>query len=711
MRPLDALFSPQCVAVVGASRQPGTIGNEILRNLLRCGFSGVVYPVNPRARAVHAVRAYPNVGAVPDEVDLAVVTVPVTAVLEVAQQCAEAGVKALVVISAGFRETGEAGAEREAELLRICRAADMRLVGPNCLGVINADPEVGLNATFAPTWPAHGRIGFLSQSGALGVAILDYGEELGLGVSTFVSVGNKADVSANDMLEYWADDENTDIVLLYLESFGNPRRFSRIAPTVASKKPIVAVKAGRSVAGRRATSSHTGSLAGVDIAADALFWQTGVIRVDTLEELFNTAMLLVNQPIPRGNGVAILTNAGGPGILAADACEARGLVLPELSDDTIAGLRAFLPTEASVTNPIDMIASASPENFERTLKLVLADDKVDSAVVIYVPPIVTDPSDVAQAIQRGAAGSDKPVLCNFLGTHGIPASLRTLKEGRIPSYAFPETAATSLARAARYGQWLARPKGEPTDIPRDQNRGLAVVAAALERQEDVWLRPTETLSLLEAYGVREPALRVVASPEEAAAAAVEIGFPVALKLASDTITHKSDVHGVRLGLVSKEDVFDAYAGMARRVAATGQSMEAAVVQCMASGLGDEPIELIVGVAQDPAFGPLLMVGLGGVAVEVLGDVAVRVCPLRDIDAREMLEDLKSAPLLHGYRGRPKADTDAVIDVMLKISQLVSDLEEVVEIEINPLMVGTPGRGVLAVDTRVRVARPAWTREG
>jgi len=622
------------------------------------------------------------------------------------------GVKSLVVITAGFKEGGGEGAEREAKLVEIARKHQLRVVGPNCLGVINADPEICLDATFAPTYPRHGRLGFLTQSGALGVAILDYGHELGLGVSTFVSVGNKADVSANDMLEYWEHDPQTDIILLYLESFGNPRKFNRIARRVARRKPIIAVKSGRSVAGRRAATSHTGSLAGVDVAADALFWQTGVIRVDTLEQLFNTAMLLAHQPVPQGNRVAILTNAGGPGILAADACETHGLVLPPLSEHTREALLTFLPPEASVGNPVDMIASASPENYERAVRLLLADPEVDSLLVIFVPPIVTHPLEVANAILRGASGSAKPVLCNFLGTHGIPESLRSLKEGSIVSYAFPETAAISLAQATRYGQWLHRPEG--TTVVFDDVDAVAarqVIEAALARGAGPqWLGAGEVQTVLQAYGIRYARSMEARSAEAAAEAASTFGFPVAVKLDSNTITHKTDVKGVRLNLRSTEEVFDAYSGIAHRLEMVGRGEEMAgvVVQEMIP----EGIEVILGASLDPAFGPVVMVGLGGVHVELLKDVALRVHPLCDIDAEEMVEELRGVELLKGYRGAAAADIPALREAILRLDQLLRDVPELVELDLNPLKVLGPDKGVIAVDGRIsveRVGRPVSRR--
>lgn len=702
MDSLRPLFSPRSVAVIGASRRPATIGHEIFNNLIRCGFTGVAYPVHPTAHAVAGVKAWPSVGALPEAVDLAVLVVPAAEVGDTARQCAEAGVKAMVVITAGFRETGEEGAARERALVEIARSAGMRLVGPNCLGLINAAPDVRLNATFAPTWPTLGRVGFLSQSGALGVAILDHSKRLGIGVSSFISVGNRADVSVNDLLEYWENDDNTDIVLLYLESFGNPRRFSRIARRIAEKKPVIAVKSGRSIAGQRAASSHTGSLAGGDAAAEAIAWQTGIIRVDTLEELFNTCMLLANQPVPRGNRVAVLTNAGGPGILAADALEAHGLRVPNFSDATEKALQSILPPEASAKNPVDMIASASPEMYEAALKLLIADPDIDSILTIYVPPIITQPEAVANAIRRGAAGSPKPVLCNFLGTHGLVKSLQSLQEGSIPSYAYPETAAISLARATRYGQWLARPRGSEQEFAVDDAAVTAAIEAALARHSEGWLSPEEVAAVLGAYGIPMARAVVARSPAEASALAESLGFPVAVKLVSDTLTHKSELGGVRLGLTSASAVYDAYAGIQRRLADAGldAQMGGVLVQEMVSG----GIELIVGGTVDPAFGPTILVGLGGVNVEVLDDVAVRIYPLHDIDAEEMLESLRGRRLLAGYRDRPAADVPAVKDVLLRVSQLLGRHPYIAEMDINPLSARVPGEGVVALDARIRVRR-------
>ena len=713
---LDALFRPRSVAVIGASRERGTIGAEIFHNLLDHGFRGPVYPVNPKADVVQSVRAYPSITEVPGPVDLAVIVVPAAASGEILEACGKAGVKAAIVISAGFKETGDAGRDRERALVECARRYGMRLLGPNCLGVLNTEPGVQLDATFAPTYPPAGRIAFSSQSGALGLAILEYAAELNLGISQFVSVGNKADVSGNDLLEFWENDPGTDLVLLYLESFGNPRRFTQIARRVGRRKPIVAVKSGRTTAGVRAAASHTGSLAGSDAAVDALFTQSGVIRTDTIEELFDVAMLLAHQPVPRGRNVAIVTNAGGPGIMASDACESHGLAVPPLDEATVAALREFLPREASTRNPVDMIASAAPASFEHAIPLVAADPNVDAVLVIYVPPIVTRPLDVAQAIVRGASTAAidaarkgapaKPVLTCFLGKHGMTESLQSLHEGKIPSYAFPESAAIALSSAARYGRWKSEPEGTAVrfdDV--DVARARRAIARAKARPGDgpnVWLDPEETREVLVAYGLPLPQSRIVHSANDAVAAATEFGFPVVLKLVSSTITHKSDVGGVVLDLRSEAEVREAYEGIRNRMVMRGwaKQMEGVLVQPMVQ----EGTEAIVGMVHDPSFGPLVMFGLGGVQVELLKDVAFRIQPLSDHDARDLVRGVRGFPLLSGYRGSPPRDVPALEELLLRVSQLSGDHEDVAEMDLNPVKVLEPRRGCTIVDARIAVRR-------
>jgi acetyl coenzyme A synthetase (ADP forming)-like protein len=713
-RGLDAVFRPRSIAVIGASRDVDSIGGQIFHNLLSHGFEGPVYPVNPRSPVVQSIHAYARVADLPDPVDLAIVVVPAALVLETLEACGKKGVRAAVVISAGFKETGAAGARLERAAVEITRRYGMRLVGPNCLGVLNTEPAVRMDATFAPPYPPAGSVAFSSQSGALGLAILEYASQLHVGISHFISVGNKADVSGNDLLEYWEHDPGTRVILLYLESFGNPRRFLEVARRVARRKPIVAVKSGRTRAGMRAASSHTGSLAGADTAVSALCLQAGVIRTDTLEELFDVAMLLNSQPVPRGHRVAVLTNAGGPGIMASDALESRGLEVPSLADATVSALHAFLPPEASTRNPVDMIASATPGNYEKAVRLLLEDPGVDALLVVYVPPTPTGANEVARAIvraneavktERRARGETlKTVLSCFMGTHGVPEGLRSLQEAHVPSYVFPESAAIALAHAVGYGRWLGAAEGRVpqfTDIDRDG--AAAIVGAATRRAKPdgaVWLDAGEVAGLLAAYGVRMPGAARATNAAEAARAARSLGFPVALKLVSERITHKSDVGGVVLGLRDEAAVRDAFATIERNLEQRGQraEMEGVLVQPMVEG----GIEVIVGITRDPAFGPLVMFGLGGVQVELLKDVVFRVTPLTDLDAHQMVHGVRGARLLDGYRGAPPGDAPALEEVLLRLSQLAGDHPAIVEMDLNPLRVMEPGSGCLALDARIAV---------
>ena len=695
---LKLFFEPRGVAVIGASRQRGTIGGEILHNLLSYGFKGPVYPVNPAATVIEKAPSYPSIEAIPGPVDLAVIVVPAAAVVEVAAACARKGVKALVVISAGFSETGQEGKARQAELVSVCRGAGMRLIGPNCMGIANTNPDVLLDATFAPGFPPRGRVGFSSQSGALGLAIMEFANSLGLGISTFVSVGNKADISGNDLLRYWESDDDTEVILLYLESFGNPKKFSEIARRVGRKKPIAVVKSGRSAAGARATSSHTGALiAASDVTVDALFRQAGVVRTDTLAELFDVASLLSNQPLPRGSRVGIITNAGGPAILCADTCEARGLEVPVLSEDSQARLREFLPAGASVGNPVDMIASAPAEHYKRAIEIVGTDEKVDSLIVIFTPPLVTRADNVARSIVEAVQriDNDKPVLSVFLSAHEPPRELRT-QNVSIPSYSFPETAAIALARAARYRQWRDRHETYPPrfeDIRTDE--AAAAIAAALARGEG-WLTPDEVAQICSCYGLPLIEQRVVTNVDDAAAAAAEIGGQIALKAIAPGLVHKTEAGAVRLGLNGAEQVRAAAHEMTKQLTAYGHSPSGFVVQQMAK----RGVEMLVGVVHDPQFGPVVACGAGGVQVELLKDVSVRLSPLSNEDAAAMIRELRTYPLLKGFRGSPVADVPALEEGLLRVSAMVEDLPQIAELDCNPFVVHETGATIL--DARIRV---------
>jgi acetyl coenzyme A synthetase (ADP forming)-like protein len=685
---LRPFFEPRTVAVIGASRRRGSLGGELFRNILEGDFAGAAYPVNRDGEPVAGVRAYRSIAEIPETIDVAVVSLPGAAVLEAAEQALRAGTRALVVISAGFAEIGSEGVERQEQLLALVRSHGARLIGPNCLGIATAGPS--LNATFAARSAPAGNIGFSSQSGALGVALLEAAESRGLGLSAFVSIGNKADVSTNDLLEWWEDDESTALVLMYVESFGNPRRFGRLARRVARRKPILALKSGTSASGRRAASSHTAALAGSETAVDALFHQAGVIRAVSLEELVDVAALLSTQPEPRGRSVAVLTNAGGLGILCADACEAAGLELATLGDETAQGLVQLLPAEASVANPVDMLGGATAATYAAVVPRVLADPRVDALIVLFAPTVAATAEEVAVEVEEAAraAGGDKPVLAVIMTAEGIPEPLRALNR-HVASFAYPESAARALGRAAERAEWLRAPQGnvvEPEVIDRDAARG--VVDRALAGGEDAWLAPADTRELLLAYGIPLVPERVAADAHEAVRAAAELGFPVVVKSAVPG-AHKTESGGIALDLRDEAAVRAA----AERIGG------AVLVQPMIQG----GAELLAGVVQDPVFGPLVAFGPGGVFAELIGEAAFRIAPLTDTDATELVTSGKAGRLVAGFRGAAPADADALADLVLRLARLGDDLPAVAELDLNPVL-ALPDRCV-AVDARVRVTRP------
>lgn len=695
---LMPIFYPQNVAVIGASRDPDSIGGRLFLNLVNGNFTGAVYPVNPSSPVVRSVAAYPTILDVPAPIDVAFIVVPAPYVVEVARQCVRKGVRGIVVISAGFSETGPAGRRREAELLRVVRGGDMRMIGPNCMGIVNTDPAVRLDGQFGPLAPKRGNVAMSSQSGALGLAILDYANQLNIGISTFVSVGNRADVSGHDLLLYWEDDPATDVILLYLESFGHPRRFGRIARRIARKKPIVAVKSGRTSAGARAASSHTGSLASADVAVDALFRQAGVLRVETLEALFDVTALLANQPLPRGRRVGIVTNAGGPAILAVDALVSRGLEVPVLSEELQVELRSFLTDEAAVANPVDMVAGAGPADYRRALDLLLASDELDAVMAIFVPASEAGAEETAVAIREAAERHHGG--CTFLTVYmrsaGAPPELSGERR-RVPAYPFPERAARALRAAVDRAEWLERPQGRVvafSDV--DAEGARTVVTEALGRAGGAtWLTPEEAAAVLAAYRVPVPAEELVHDAETAVAAARRIGGRVVLKVVAPSALHKSDVGGVVVGIEGDDEVRRAY----EQVSTAVPDVEGVLVQEFVEG----GHEVIIGVAEDPNFGPLVGFGLGGVFVELIGDVAFRIQPVTDVDAEEMIAEVRSARLLEGYRGAEPGDVRAVKDTILRVAQLVEDVPQIEEMDLNPVIVRRPGDGVVVVDVRIRVA--------
>ncbi len=697
-RSLDPILRPRSIAVVGASRRKNSIGNAILRHLIEGGFTGPVFPINPSADSVAAVPAFPSVKDLPIAPDLAFIVVPKERALDAVRECGEKGVKGLVVITAGFREVGGEGIELEKELVETIQRYGMRMVGPNCMGVLNTSSSVSMNGTFAPYMPPVGPIAFMSQSGAMGMTILDYASEYGIGISQFVSVGNKTDVSGNALTEYWRDDDEVGVILMYLESFGSPRAFVSLARETTRKKPILVVKAGRSEAGAKAASSHTGALAQVDIATDALLSQCGVWRADSVEELFDAALAFSKAPLPRGNRVAILTNAGGPGIIIADACEACGLDVAPLSEETQAKLREILPEEASVSNPVDMIASASPEQVEQATRIIVADEGIDALIASYVPLALEAPL-VARAIRDGAEGVDKPVLAVLMSKRGLPQGMAELQESPIPAYRFPESAARALGAMWKHSRWQERPPETVRRFDVDAERVDEVIAAALDEGRDQ-LTLMEGLEVLNAYGIPVAPWAVVHSEDEAVAAAEQMGYPVVLKPVSAEILHKTEAGAVRVDLETAEEVVGAYGFLDDLLVETGPEarQEGILVQRMLKG----GRETIVGMTWAPRFGPIVMVGLGGVYVEVLQDVAFRVQPVSNEDAGEMIRSLRGYRILEGVRGEQGVDLDLLAEVVERTSQLVGEHPEIREMDINPFLAFPEAERCAAVDARFRI---------
>lgn len=697
--PLDAIFKPQSVAVIGASSRKDSLGYIIVDNLIRSDFNGAIYPVNPRGGVVHSFKAYRSISEIADRVDLAVIVVPKEKVFDVVDECGAKGVKGLVVITAGFKEIGGAGIERERELVRKIERYGMRMIGPNCMGVINTDPAVRLNSTFAPSPALDGNIAFMSQSGALGAVILAYAREINLGISMFASVGNKANISGNDLLEYWRDDPRSDLILLYLESFGNPRKFTQLARQITKKKPILAVKAGRTAEGAKAVSSHTGVLAGVDLAVDALFEQCGVIRATSIEELFDLSMAFTGQPIPKSNRVAILTNAGGPGIMATDACIALGLELAPLSPETKASLRSHLPEEASVNNPIDMIASANEASYRHALDALLRDPSVDSVIVIFVtPPMLVDPLGVAKAIlEVRERHREKPVLGCLMGKDEIWACVQDLRRHKIPIYSFPEGAAKALAAMAKFRRWTLRPEGKIRLMNVDR-KPVREIFENVRRDGRSRLTDNEVWQVLETYGFPLARSVVAKTVDDILSFAKEIKAPIVMKISSRKIVHKSDVGGVAVDLRNEFDIREAHRRMTENLSQRGleKDIDGIIVQEMVKG----GKETILGMSCDPNFGPLIMFGLGGIFVETLKDVGFKVAPISDLDARELVESIKGYKLLQGIRGEPPVCTDVAIDALQRLSQLAMDFDEIAEMDMNPFILSHDRKDCKVVDARI-----------
>jgi acetyltransferase len=693
---LEAFFKPRSVAVIGASREPGKVGHEVLKNILKSGYDGKIFPVNPNASEILGLKCYQNILQVPDFVDLGVVAVPAAFVLQVARDAAVKGLKGLIVISAGFKESGVEGAKAEIELLEICKRGGIRLIGPNCLGVI--DTATPLNASFTPNMPRRGNIAFISQSGALGTAILDWAITEGIGFSKFMSLGNKADVNEADILEILGEDEETKVILLYVEGVIDGGRFLKAAREVVNKKPIIALKAGASEAGARAVSSHTGALAGSEIVFNVAFNHAGILRVETTEELFDLAEAFSKQPIPKGPSVAIVTNAGGPGILATDACEKYGLKLNSLAQNTVAKLRGGLPPAASFFNPVDILGDATALRYRFALETVLESPEVDSLLVILTPQAMTEPVATAKEIINMARKfPHKPVIASFIGGEAVKEAIKILEAEHIPCYPFPERASKALSSLVRYGELRIHEAEEPTSLYVNKEKAGLVIKLARE-SERVTLLASEASQIATAYGIPTPIIELAMTAEEAVLAAERIGYPVALKIESPQIMHKTDIGGVKLNINSAEEVRQSFyelVGRAHIFYPTATIIGVNVQKMVPSGK-----EVIIGMTKDNTFGPLIMFGLGGIYVNFLRDVAFRLAPLSRKAAEEMIQETKAYTLLRGIRGEAISDIESVLNVLLRVSALVTDFQEINELDINPLFVYDKGKGSMALDIKI-----------
>ena len=695
---LDNFFKPDSVAVIGASREAGKVGHELLKNLLENDFPGNVYPVNPKASDVLGLKAYPSVADVPNRIGLAVIVVPAQFTPAVIEDCGKKSINSVIIVSAGFKEAGSAGTKLELEVSRKASEFNMRVLGPNCLGLI--DTESRLNASFAPGMPSRGKIAFFSQSGALGTAILDWAIEGKIGLSKFVSLGNKMDISESELLVALAEDGNTNVILGYIEGVKDGEAFMEAAIDATREKPVIIVKSGSTAAGARAASSHTGTLAGSENAFQAAFKQCGVIRAPTIEALFDYALVLASQPLPKGNRLAIVTNAGGPGIIAADACEKSKLTMANFQQETIERLRNSLPPTAAIYNPVDVIGDAKTDRYLSALQAIESDENTDAVLVLLTPQAMTEPVATARAVIDTFSESGKPVVTSFMGGFSVKEGVDVLGGGKMPNYPNPERAIAALEAASVYSNWRnAGIQREEERFDVDNKKVAEMLARSKQRNQDTLAGPN-AMEVLSEYGFAVPKTGFAETGREAAALADEIGYPVVVKISSPDILHKSDIGGVRLGLRSASEVeqaFEEVVSAARRFIPTALIIGVTVDQMVPPGR-----EVILGMARDPDFGPMLMFGLGGIYVEVLKDVSFRIAPIDHREAALMISEVRTYQLLRGVRGEEPADIPSIVDSLLRLSQLVTDFPEIIEMDINPLMVMTSGQGSVAVDSRISV---------
>ena len=700
MSDIDAIIGPKSIAVVGATNRHGSVGLAVFQNILKGGFQGVLYPVNPKARSVQSVRTYPSLNDINDDIDMAVIIVPATAVEATIIEAGKKGVKGAVVITAGFKEVGGSGIELEKQIQRTAKEYKIRLVGPNCLGVINNNPNFSMNASFATKMPKAGNLAFISQSGALCTAVLDYADGKNIGFSKFVSFGNKADVNEIDLLHYLKEDPDTDVILMYLENISNGRAFLEVAREIvwSVKKPILAVKSGRSPEGAKAAASHTGSLAGADSDYDAIFQQSGVLRVEDVGELFHVASAMSSQPFPKGNRIAIVTNAGGPGIMATDAAARYGLKISQLSDQTKDVLKENLPPTASINNPVDVIGDATHERYETAIRAVLQDENVDGAIVILSPQAMTDILETAEILPHVIKGINKPVLCSFMGIVDVSKGINFLEEHNIPNYNFPEYAVHAMSMMVRYGELLQLKHRTVRRMAADRDTASSIIRRKLMVADQIYLPEKEANEILSCYGF--PVLKniIVDSREKAAEAVEELCPPVVMKIHSPDIIHKFDVGGVRLNINTSDEARNAYDEIianAKKFKPDARITGILMVRQVRKG-----IEVIIGATRDPNFGPICMFGLGGTFVEALRDVTFRIAPMWEVSSDIMVRQIKAYKLLQGVRGAPPSDVEAIKDCILRLSQMVADHPEIAELDINPLIVFPEGEGCVVTDSRI-----------
>ena len=710
MDKLDAIFAPRSVAVIGASTTPGKVGHDIFENILKGGYAGTLYPVNPTARSIRSVRAYPNILDIPDPIDLAMIILPPKLSLQAVDQAIEKGVNGLVIVSAGFREVGQEGADIETQIVEKCREAGIRVVGPNCLGVINPMPGVQLNASFSARMPKPGNVSFISQSGALCTSVLDFAADREFGFSKFISIGNKADVDELDLLRYLHQDRDTEVIMIYLEELRRGREFIDEVKAITSgdrPTPILVIKSGRTGAGALAAASHTGALAGSEAVYDAIFKQSGMIRVESIDELFDYATAFayknlsnlgkLTKKIPSGNRVAIITNAGGPGIVATDMTVSSGLQLARFQPETLEVLASHLPQTANIHNPVDVIGDAAHDRYENALAAVIRDEGVDGALVILTPQSMTNSLGTAEAISRIARRTHKPILCCFMGIVDVSRGAKHLQEQGIPVFRFPENAAKSMGALYRYSQWLNRHFLAQYELTHDSARASAVIQDALRAGKSA-LGEIDGLEILVSYGFRTLPTRLATSAGQASEIALEIGLPVVLKIVSPQILHKSDAGGVIVGLQTPEEVRDGFERIVEN--ARRYLPDAEIAGVIVQRMAPRGEELILGMNRYPVFGPLIMFGIGGIFVEVFQDVAFRLAPIQRNEARRMMKSIRGYRLLEGLRGRPKVDIGALEKLLVSFSDLVINHPEIREIDINPILAHPEGQGVTVADCRI-----------